>query len=107
MAIVTNFMYRDLRLFKRPALKEIGVIFNMKSCAIDLIHTSQLYHKYKILVNILGQIYLMLIKYILILQKYYIIKVNYQGKLNLTGETTFLKNTMIHASFSVWTLSSI
>lgn len=50
-------------------------------------HTSQLYHKYKILVNnILGQTYLMLIKCTLILQKYYII--NYQGKLNLTGETT-------------------
>lgn len=69
-------------------------------------HTSQLYHKYKILVNnILGQTYLMLIKCTLILQKYYII--NYQGKLNLTGETTFLKNMMIHVSFSVWTLSSI
>lgn len=71
-------------------------------------HISQLYHKYKILVNnILGQIYLMLIKCTLILQKYHIIKVNYQGKLNLTVQTTFLKNMMIHVSFSVWTLSSI
>lgn len=50
-------------------------------------------------------IYSMLIKCALILQKYYIIKINYQGKLNLTGETTLLKNMMIHVSFSVWILS--